>query len=314
MSRYFEGYYYKDDSSVAGIKTENSREVLQTVFRSYPRGITAEEISNQTGIRPDTVRGSLKTLENAGFIKRSKYKAGRGRPGKATDNPNESRSFSFHIENRNFALNEEDAYQYAPGYTKYNADFLYAWNVLVDEHQQNEIYQLLINLLSRSMTKISASNDPVLGYVIPRSESHRDGETMSMICKFCGVNHEARDFIRAILLQLLDRLELTRPFIDFLEENQFVLKNSYGYNRLLDQARNQQAPKKKQQAKEWFDNLETDAKEMAELILKKKPSISVEQLMDRVAIMTDTPYPDEEDPGSYITMNGYEALSVVADE
>ena len=101
-----------------------------------------------------------------------------------------------------------------------------AWDVLVEKQQQNEIYRLLINLLNGVITKIIATNDPVLGFVIPMSESHRDGETMSMLCKFCGINHEARDFIRAILLQLLDRLESTRPFIDFLQENHFILKDS----------------------------------------------------------------------------------------
>ncbi|MDQ6668183.1 MAG: hypothetical protein M3Y53_08165, partial [Thermoproteota archaeon] len=50
------------------------------------------------------------------------------------------------------------------------------------------------------------------------------------------------------------------------------------------------------------------------LILKKKPTISGKELMDRVNIMTNTPYPDDEDPGSYTMLNEHEALSVIADE
>ncbi|MDQ6865005.1 MAG: MarR family transcriptional regulator [Thermoproteota archaeon] len=313
MPKYFEGYYCKDGNSVEGIKTENSRKVLQAISYAYPDGITAEEISQRINIPYDTVSASLSTLVNRGFIIRQKNERPVGRP-KTYDKRIDSRAFKYYIENRNFALIEDEAHQYAPGYTKYTSNFLYAWNVLVEKHQQAEIYRLLLNLLNGVMTKITVSNDPMLGFVIPMSERHRDGETMSMLCKFCGINHEARDFIRAILLQLLDRLESTRPFIDFLQENHFILKDSYGYNRLLEQAMNQQEPKKRQQAKEWLDNLAPDAKETAELILKKKPTTSGEELMDRVNIMTDTPYPGEEYPDSYTTMNEHEALSVIADE
>lgn len=311
VPKYFEGYYCKDGNSVEGIKTENSRKVLQTISYAYPDGITAEEISQRINIPYDTVSASLTTLGSSGFIIREKHKLPGGRP-KTYSKHIDSRAFKYYIENRNFALIEEEADQYAPGYTKYTSDFLYAWNALVEKHQQNEIYRLLINLLNGVMTKMIASNDPLLGFVIPMSERHRDGET-SMLCKFCGINHEARDFIRAILLHLLDRLESTGPFIDFLQKNHFILKDSYGYNHLFEQAMNQQEPKKKQQAKEWLDNLEPDAKDTAELILKKKPSITGKELMDRVNIMTSTPYPDE-DPGSYTTLNEHEALSIIAGE
>jgi len=222
----------------------------------------------------------------------------------------DSRAFKYYIENRNFALIEE-AHQYAPGYTKYTPDFLYAWNVLVEKHQQNEIYRLLINLLNGVVTKLIASNDPLLGFVIPMSERHSDGETISMLCKFCGINHEARDFIRAILLQLLDRLESTRPFIDFLEENHFILKDSHGYNHLFKQAMNQQEPKKKQQAKEWLDSLAPDAKETAESILKQ--GMSIERLKWRVDKLTGEPYFDEQ-LGDYAKVDELEAFSIIADE
>jgi transposase len=305
VSKYIEGYYCKDDRSIESISTESSRKVLRAIASSYPFGITQREISNRTDISYHTITGALNNLRNSGFIKKEKNKKlTRGRPKRSAEIA-ESRAFEYHIENRNFALNEKEDYQFAPGYTQYNPNFLYAWNVLVETDQQNEIYRLLINLLSVVMTKITSSNDPLFGYVIPSSDAS---------CKFCGINHEARDFIRAILLQLLDRLECTRPFIDFLEKNRFILKGSYGYDYLLEQAMNQQEPKKKQQAKEWLDNLAPVAKETAELILKKKPTISNKELMDRVNIMTDTPYPDEEDSGSYITLNEYEALSIIAAE
>ncbi len=189
MTNYFEGYYCKDDSSVEGIKTGTSREVLRTVSRHYPLGVTVGEITDQTEIPPDTVRGSIKSLENAGFIRKTRPERGRGRPGKSDD---DDRSFKYHIENRNFALNEDEKYQFAPGYTKYTSDFLYAWDVLVEKNQLDDVYSLLIKILRPVMTKITSSMDPILKQLVPNADK-------SMLCQFCGVNHDARDFIRATL-------------------------------------------------------------------------------------------------------------------
>jgi hypothetical protein len=38
-------------------------------------------------------------------------------------------------------------------------------------------------------------------------------------CLLCGLNHQARDFIRAILLHLIDQLEENGSFIKFLHSN-----------------------------------------------------------------------------------------------
>ncbi len=149
MSKYFEGYYRKDDISVDGIRTETSRQVLCRFSRHYPLGVTVDEISKQTEIPPDTVRGSLDSLEDAGFIRKKRYGKHRGRPGK-NDVHADVRSYRFHIENRNFALNKEDKYQFAPGYAKYTSDFRMPGNVLVEKNQLDGVYSLLIKILRRS--------------------------------------------------------------------------------------------------------------------------------------------------------------------
>jgi hypothetical protein len=46
-------------------------------------------------------------------------------------------------------------------------------------------------------------------------------------CSQCGVNHEARDFMRAMLLHLIDQLEKHSKFIDFLEDNNFLTQQAY---------------------------------------------------------------------------------------
>ncbi len=246
MWKYLEGYYCKDDRSLEGIKTEPSRTVLCTISKHYPVGITAKEISKQTRIRPDTVRGSLKSLEVAGFIKKRKYEPSRGRPG--ADGHDDVRSLRFHIENRNFALNKNDEYQFAPGYTKYTSDFLNAWSVLVDKDQLDDLYPSLMKIVRQVWTKITSSEDPVLKQLLPRTESV-DGDRISMQCEYCRINHDARDFIRAILLHILDQFETSSAFMNFFDEQHFISKDRFETQRLP----NQENSKSEEQSKEWRD-------------------------------------------------------------
>jgi len=310
VSRYIEGYYCKDDNSIEGIKNESLRKALSAISDSYPWGITADEISKRTDIPGDTVYGSLKILENSGFIKREKNKPGRGRPKGSADTPDQSRAFKFHVENRNFVLNEGEAYQFAPGYTKYNPEFLYAWNVLLEESEQNEIYLILMRLLRRVMTRITSSNDPILKQITPMIESIRGGERISMQCKYCGVNHEARDFIRAVLLRTLDQFERTPEFVGFFTEQEFISRDSYENHDLLNRTPKQKS-KTKEEAKEWLDSLAPDAKETAESILKQ--GMSIERLKWRVDKLTGEPYFDEQ-LGDYAKVDELEAFSIIADE
>jgi DNA-binding Lrp family transcriptional regulator len=253
MGKYFEGYYCKDDNSVNGISTDSSREILDAISRSYPSGITTTEISNQTHTSANTVYNSLKSLEAAGFIIKIKPKTSRGRPGK-TDVQDDVRSYRFHIENRNFAL-KDDNYQFAPGYTKYTSDFLYASNQLVEKNQLDDVYSPLIKILRQAMTKITSSGDPTLKRLVPNPDK-------SMQCQFCGVNHDARDFIRATLLHILDQFETSSMFKDFFNEQQFISKD-------MNLTPMQEKSKIEEQAKEWLVNLTPEAKGITESIVER---------------------------------------------
>src|SRR5215831_2694573 len=207
MTKYFEGYYCKDDDSVNGISTPSSRQILHAISHSYPKGITVTEISNQTHTSQNTIYSSLKSLQDAGFITKKKDPSSRGRP-RAASPTSDDRSFKYYIENRNFAL-RDDKYQFAPGYTKYTSDFLNAWDALVEKNQLDDVYSALMKILGPVMTKITSPYDPTLKRLVPNVDK-------SMQCQFCGVNHDARDFIRATLLHILDQFETSSMFMDFL--------------------------------------------------------------------------------------------------
>ena len=226
------------------------------------------EISRQTRTSATTVYNSLKSLEDAGFITKKKDKPSRGRPGAASTS--DDRSFKYYIENTNFAL-KDDKYQIAPGYTKNTSVFLQAWSVLVDKKELDEVYSILMKILRQAMTQITSFGDPKLKQLRPNTDK-------SMQCQFCGGNHDARDFIRATLLHILDQFETSNTFMDYLSEKQFISKDIYEENHLL----NQEKSKKEKQAKEWQNNLPPDSKHIVESILKKSPLYSLEQLMWKV--------------------------------
>jgi uncharacterized UBP type Zn finger protein len=46
-------------------------------------------------------------------------------------------------------------------------------------------------------------------------------------CSLCGVNHQARDLMRAVLLHLVDQIEENVKFVGFLHDNQFVTEEAY---------------------------------------------------------------------------------------
>lgn len=51
--------------------------------------------------------------------------------------------------------------------------------------------------------------------------------TIEFCCTQCGLNHEARDFIRAILLHLIDKLEKSDKFLGFLKDNSLLTNEAY---------------------------------------------------------------------------------------
>jgi hypothetical protein len=89
---------------------------------------------------------------------------------------------------------------------------------------------------------------------------------------------EARDFIRAIMLHLLDGLETYPGFIDFMYSEKIIDEN--GFTKLMDISRTRQYPSKKNSEQEsvevWFESLSHGVKQRIERILNSKPELTKE--------------------------------------
>jgi hypothetical protein len=221
LSKYIEGYYCKDQDSINSIKSKDTRALLKVLSESFPLGQTEADLKQNEDIQyipKGTVEGSLTTLRQSGFLLRDERNKERSKK-------TQRLAYNHFIENMNSVSNEYFGYrfEFAPGYVKYTPNFLQVWNTLVEKKDEDEIYPLLVKVLRKAFTKIEGSNNPLLRELKPKTES-QDGKEMH--CTSCGTNHEARDFIRAVLLRLIDQLEINEGFFDFMNEKHFFDKEN----------------------------------------------------------------------------------------
>ena len=132
-----------------------------------------------------------------------------------------------------------------PGNVVYSNEFIEVWHKIVGKEEEDELCTALLNFLEKILRRISESNDDEkIRRIAPSSSSSLSSAESKQIdenycCSLCGLNHEARDFIRAILLYLFDQLEENSKFIKLLKNNQFLTQEDY--QRLAEkiEARNQ---------------------------------------------------------------------------
>jgi predicted Zn-ribbon and HTH transcriptional regulator len=194
---------------------------------------------------------------------------------------------TYTFEDYTFQLNEESDFQlsFAPGYVKYNKKFIKMYENFMLGHKeaQSEIYNLLVGLLRGVFNTVKRHGDEMT----PRS----------IRCKWCGYDHEIRDFIRATLLHLMDDLEKNYEYIEFIKE--FVDESAYQHLRELSERDrdknplyvNKRRPKEPSKAnypsdkgsikkQESSNDGHEKFKRMVDLILKERPEISAENIRD----------------------------------
>lgn len=112
------------------------------------------------------------------------------------------------------------AYTLAPGYVDYNEEFLNKWNTLLGERL---IDKDVLNDLSGEILLVLK---PIFSLI--------QGEDDTKHCINCGIDHEARNLLRAIILKILDHVELSPEYIKFIGEKNIL--NESGFEN-YDEAR-----------------------------------------------------------------------------
>jgi hypothetical protein len=105
-----------------------------------------------------------------------------------------------------------------------------------------------------------------------------------MHCRYCGINHEARDFIRAILLHLIDQFEISQGLIEFLSSQKLITTEAYEqYQKVAERQQEEE------ETLQWFKKLGTEQRRVIDKILLLKPReidemIELKNIMDHEGI------------------------------
>jgi hypothetical protein len=226
VKEYLAGYYCRDTLHLRVVNKESNRKILEALKESYPTGLDVDELAEKTDLPPKTIYAQKSELYREYYI--SHYdeetkSTKRGRPKQLPQSSSE-RTRDKYVECQTSGV--YDVYDgkkpipLPPGTVVYSEGFVDIWNKLVEKEEREELYLVLLSFLKKMFTRVHDHNDQKVRKWAPeRNVKH--------CCSQCGLNHEARDFIRAVLLRLIDQLEKNSALLNYLKDNDFLTQKSF---------------------------------------------------------------------------------------
>lgn len=236
MRSYMNGWYCCRGHSyeLEMLNRNTNEQILTALIEAYPSGLTAHDIAERTDLPLKTVYSQLGELHREYYVVDDrdiiKIKL-KGRPRSHSLQHGVSkrrRRQIFHIESANSLVdiyNGKKGVPLPPGNVAYADDFLNSWHKVVERQEEEELCCSLLGFIDRTLRRMKESSDDTIKRTNPN-------QTAEFCCPQCGVNHEARDFIRASLLHLLDHFERTNNFIELMKTNNLLTQDAY--QRLLE--------------------------------------------------------------------------------
>ncbi|MPZ08169.1 MAG: hypothetical protein GEU26_17430 [Nitrososphaeraceae archaeon] len=232
MNKYIIGVYFRSKEQVESIKNDPEQLILDNLKNAYPRAKTAtsvwEDLKEDTGFVPSTIYKGIENLERRHFVRKLSRHQKRDaalREDREPDNRpqfyiSEQADNTMHLLSTHTDPNKRlPEYWLAPGYVEYNEEFSKEWNDLLS----NRSIEDLLHTISKQVLQF-------LRFILESNEIRKIGSSAgrsSMHCMNCGVDHETRNFLRAISLKILDHIEISPDYIRFLRDNNIL--NNLGY-------------------------------------------------------------------------------------
>ena len=221
MKTYISGYYCRDDLHLQVINKDSNRRILEALRDAYPGALSVEELAAKTKLPLKTIYAQKAELFREYYInhleEEPEYLKKRGRPPTHT-----IRNRPESLRNRVRLVIEDasglhDAYKgkkpvpLPPGNVVYSDGFTELWHTLVAKNEEEELCKSLLQVIEKIFYRInqhsgiaSSSNTKQQQMI---KEKWAPERTIDFCCTQCGLNHEARDFVRAMLLHLIDQFE-----------------------------------------------------------------------------------------------------------
>lgn len=235
MKNYISGFYCRDDLHLQIMNKDSNRRILEALRKAYPEGLTVEELARKTKLPIKTIYAQKAELYREYYInhlaeEEGEYKHLRGRPSSASRSREEARRKRVRIVIED-ASGYHDPYEgkkptpLPPGNVIFSDGFTEAWDNIVGKEQEEILCNELLRFIQIVFNRIDdltsgKENGKIIKNWIPE-------RMVEFCCTQCGLNHETRDFIRAMLLHLIDKLEKNDKFFDFLKDNRFLTLEAY---------------------------------------------------------------------------------------
>jgi hypothetical protein len=248
MKTYISGYYCRDDLHLQIMNKDSNRKILDALRDIYPEALSVEELARKTKLPLKTIYAQKAELYREYYINHLEEEPEqikkRGRPPThATRNRIESSRKRVRIVIED-ASGLHDIYEgkkpvpLPPGNVVYSDGFIDVWHKLVTNDEEEELCKVLLQFIGKIFDRIGQYSDISGSNSISSNSSNKKEQqiikekwaperTIDFCCSQCGLNHEARDFVRAMLLGLLDQFEKNNKFIDFLKYNQLLTQEAY---------------------------------------------------------------------------------------
>jgi hypothetical protein len=241
MKTYISGYYCRDDLHLQVINKDSNRRILGALRDAYPSGLTVEQLAKKTKLPIKTIYAQKSELYREYYINHFEDEEGgeqrkpkRGRPAiqreREIDDESMRKRVRIVIEEANGV---HDIYEgkkpisLPPGNVVYSEGFTNAWHKLISKDEEEDLCKILTQFTDRILNRIFDYDDTLNKETKTAINKWAPERSIEFCCSQCGLNHEARDFIRATFLHLIDRIENNDRFLDLLRNYQFLAPESY---------------------------------------------------------------------------------------
>ena len=214
MKEYFEGFYCRDDLFLEVINKTSNRKILQALRDAYPLGLDVDELGKNAKLPPQTVYAQKKELYREFYIyhynvESEPIKRGRPKsrlPGQTTRKRKRVKYIIEETSGVHDPYKGKKKLPLPPGNFVYSEGFVDVWDKLVDKEEEEELCRALFQFVQKMLTRIHNHEDQKVRKWSP-------DRSAEYCCTVCGLNHEARDFIRAFLLRLIDQFEKNDTYL-----------------------------------------------------------------------------------------------------
>lgn len=105
----------------------------------------------------------------------------------------------------------------APGHVNIDTIFCKGLQHCINSKERDEFVIIGLGLVAKIIQRVAESPDQDIKKYAPHTHEER-------LCSGCKLNHEGRDFIRAVLMYLIDELEAHPQYLDLLTSKGFLNK------------------------------------------------------------------------------------------